>query len=829
MKYKSITALFIALAAISCSTATVDPTDWPEIRTENRPGLRWWWLGSAVDSAGLDYNLSQFASKGFGTVEITPLYGVIGNEANDIRYLSPEWMDALGFCIRKGHSLGMEVDMSGGTGWPFGGPWIGPENAAKTFEFNADTSAFVMVGTGQMVKRAAPGGEGYVMDHMSKTALDVYLAPFDSVFAASGCPWPDMFFNDSYEVYGSGWTDGLPDAFYADHGYRIEDHVKEFALNGATPESERVVADYRETISNLYMHEFVRPWGEWCRSHGVPVRHQAHGAPANLLDVYAAADIPEIEAFGQTPFEIQGLHRSGYTRLNDADEAMFKFASSAAHVTGKPLVSCETLTWLTEHFHTSLALCKPEIDLALVSGVNHVMLHGAPYSPEGAQFPGWKFYASINMSPANPSIWEVSSTLADYISRCQAFLSQGSPDADFLMYFPIYDIWHGDFKTQFMMLSIHDAEKIMKQFKNDVHNILSMGYDVDYVSDSMLQELSVMRDGRIRTSGGTCYKGLVLPTQTAHMPQSTRRCIENLRSAGVRVLALDQLGDCPLPRESARNIPGIHMIRRKMDDMSSLYFIANLGPDEVSEVTVSCRAEAVEAFDPMTGERGFAQSRIEDGKTRVRIDLGSGASIILRAFPKMPGKVSCGSWKYLGEPVASIALNRNPWALDFLRSAPAMPSGHYDLDSLTLWNGFEGGDVTEAVGCYSTSFSIPDQDSTASGEWMLDLGEVYESAVVRINGTEAGTLIAAPFKLRVGKYLHSGENTLEIEVRNLPANRISQMDRDGVVWRIFKDCNIACVKPTREVPPEKLGTYAWWPAVPSGLAGPVTLTLYVND
>lgn len=811
---KNCTTVVLSLFLLVCCT---DPSGWYEPSPENRPGLRWWWLGSAVDKENLDFHLEEFASKGFGTVEITPLYGVLGNEANDIAYLSPKWMDMLSHCIGKGHSLGLEIDMSNCTGWPFGGPWIGEDNAAKTFSFNSDTSAVTAVPTGQKVKRAAPGGEGFVMDHYSRTALDVYLAPFERAFGSSGCPWPDTFFNDSFEVYGAGWTEELPEAFFRDHGYRIEDKLKAFARNDGSPESEKVIADYRATLSGLYMRNFVIPWGEWSRSHGVPVRHQAHGAPANLVDVYASADIPECEAFGQTPFEIDGLYRSGDTRLNDADPAVFKFASSAAHVTGKRYTSCEMLTWLTEHFHTSLALCKPEIDLAFASGVNRVMLHGAPYSPNGIPFPGWKFYATINLSPSNPSIWEVSKTLTDYISRCQSFLAEGTSDADFLLYFPIHDIWHGHFPTQFMMLDIHKMNLSMPQFKSDVLDILSMGYDVDYISDALMEGIEVERDGTLRTAGGARYKALVLPSQTEHMPRATSALIASLAEKGARVLSLGDIAGCGIRPEPSMCIPGIHMIRRRSDDGCLLYFVSNLGPGNVSGLRLSCNADAVELFDPMSGMRGFARSeRSEDG-TDVSIELPSGASMLLKAFPRKPHRTSCGEWPY-AERKYSITAD-GPWTLDFLRSEPAMPQQHYDLDTLQGWHLLPGGAENEAVGVYATSVVIEDE-----GDWLLSLGQVRESAVVRINGVDAGTLIAPPFVLRIGQYLHKGENLLEIEVRNLPANRIAKMDRDGKVWRIFKDVNIAAVNSRQVVTYEKIDSYAWWPVVPSGLVGPVQLS-----
>src|ERR671921_480042 len=55
---------------------------------------------------------------------------------------------------------------------------------------------------------------------------------------------------------------------------------------------------------------------DWAKTHKALIRNQAHGSPANILDLYAVTDIPEIEG---------------------EDLLRIKFASSAAHVTGKKL------------------------------------------------------------------------------------------------------------------------------------------------------------------------------------------------------------------------------------------------------------------------------------------------------------------------------------------------------------------------------------------------------------------------------------------------------------------------------------------------------------
>ena len=72
----------IGIGVLSLSLAAslkVAAHDWPEATLESRPGSRWWWLGSAVDSANLAKNISEYAKAGIATLEVTPIYGVKGN------------------------------------------------------------------------------------------------------------------------------------------------------------------------------------------------------------------------------------------------------------------------------------------------------------------------------------------------------------------------------------------------------------------------------------------------------------------------------------------------------------------------------------------------------------------------------------------------------------------------------------------------------------------------------------------------------------------------------------------------------------------------------
>ena len=421
---------------------------WPTPTTEAKPGTRWWWLGSAVDKENLSWNLRQYANHGIGAVEITPLYGVQGNQANNIDYLSDQWMKMLRHTQQQGERNGIEVDMATGTGWPFGGPWVPLKESACRAIFvekeidangvwttvkghkglqpdNTDASVIdlslsekdaknavlakvmvycdtvatdvtdqvknglltldssqkqkviaVYIKYGVMkVKRAAPGGEGLVIDHFDKKAVANYLKHIEDAFERTHTPYPHTFFNDSYEVEAATWTPKLFEEFEKRRGYKLEECLPELLAN-----NPQVLSDYRETLGDLLLENFTEQWTAWAHRHGAITRNQAHGSPANLIDCYAAVDIPEIEGFGLSDLGIKGLRQDpGKTRKNDSDFSMLKYAPSAAHICGKPYTSSETFTWLTEHFRTSLSQLKPDIDLMFCAGVNHMFFHGTCY------------------------------------------------------------------------------------------------------------------------------------------------------------------------------------------------------------------------------------------------------------------------------------------------------------------------------------------------------------------------------------------------------------------------------------------------------------------
>jgi len=755
------------------------------------PGTRWWWLGSAVDSAGITYQLETLRQAGIGAVEITPIYGVKRNEANDIPFLSPRWMDMLGWCESEGERLGIQVDMNNGTGWPFGGPEITPELAAKkaVFHREGDSIRLEIVPTRQKVKRAAPGGEGFVLDHFSRKAVEFYLSKFDSAFASSDIPYPNTFFNDSYEVYGADWTDSLLVEFERRRGYRLQDHFAAFLDEQAASHAD-LICDYRETLGELLMENFAEVWVKWCHSHGANVRNQSHGSPANLLDMYAAVDIPEIEGFGLSDFGIKGLRTDSLTRPNYSDLSMLKYPASVAHFYGKPLVTAETFTWLTEHWRTSLSQCKPDFDLMMVAGVNRCYFHGTAYSPQTAPWPGYLFYAAMEMNPQN-TIWRDVPAFTAYMQRVQQALQEGQPDNDLLLYLPVYDIW-SEYEGRLLLFDIHKMDKVAPRFIHAVNAIYDAGYDLDYVSDRMIDSIrGVDTEGRLIAPSGITYSALVLP-QVKRMPESTRARIAELEAQGATVIwvndgnyqsAITHYQSSSLRPETMKTL-GLKTIRRRMEN-GYRYFITNL------------QSKDIHAYIHPAVTTDSVLLSLHSGESCL-MDVNADGCHIERLSLAGP----------VGELVRKIDLTDRKWTLT---PVELRTFGHVEpvlIKGLQYWSEL----WKEAVGtvAYETTIKLSAKQLNEH-RVILNLGDVRESAHVYVNDIDAGIVFCAPFEIDITPYLRKGKNTLRIEVTSLAANYIAEMDRRGIVWRNFKDANIANLKGG------KVSYYGNWDVMPCGL------------
>jgi hypothetical protein len=891
MKIKNIVSLSL-ICFVFGNISAQNP--WPKTTETAKPWTRWWWMGNAVDEKGLDKQLTTLNEAGFGGVEIVPIYGAKGFEKQYLTYLSPEWMKMLQFTTNKAKSLNMGVDMSVGTGWPIGGPQVDEQDAATkmivqtydiqpnekfsekivpkdekqknlktvkldivtaynerneavvlTDKINADgtlnwkpgsgkwTVYAVFVGkTLQKVKRAAPGGEGYTLDHFSPDATKDYLKTFDKAFGNSNYGIRS-FFNDSYEVYNADWTPDFLNEFKKRRGYDLGPFIKYLVSNEENETAGRVKSDYRETLNELILNNFTKDFTNWAHSKNSKNTNQAHGSPGNLLDLYAAVDIPESETFGSSIFEIPGLKRdtADIQKSDMPDFNMLKFASSAANVTGKKLTSNETFTWLTEHFKTSWSQAKPEVEQVFLSGINHVFYHGTTYTPADVKFPGWLFYASVNFVPEN-GLWPHLKGLNSYIERTQSVLQSGKSDNELLMYWPVYDQWASP-KGKDVTFKVHNVEKwlVPTPMYENMNKLSKMGYSLDMISDKMIGE-SKSENQKIKVSkDAASYQVLIIPELT-YLPESTLKNILDLVQNGASVIFQNEPKDIPgnfevekrrtqlkslwnqilfqnqsgnlktasigkgkivLSSDVAKALEylkigrekltdtGLKFVRRQFDG-GKYYYIVNHTSKEINQnIPLNFVGKQITLMNPENGDFGIGQTQ----NNSVKVQLKSGESLIIKTSEKPD--TSIAKWNYTEKTDAPILLNQL-WQLTFKEGGPELPKTK-TLNKLEPWTNFTEDASTQSfsgTGVYTTTLNLEKKNAD---DYLLKFDKLYESAKVIVNGQDAGIVWSIPFEINIGKYLKKGKNSIQIEVCNLMANRIRYMDQNKMVWRNYNEIN----------------------------------------
>ena len=150
-----------------------DPLDWPQVRAEARPGAYWWWPGSAVTKEDLTWNLETYRQAGWGNMGVIGIYGVRGEEERFIDIFSPKWFEMFNHAVTQAERLGMNIDLTPGSGWRLGGPHVTPEYAEQSF---AVTEKGIEAQTRRdRVKRAGPGGAGLDINPYSQAAVAIHL------------------------------------------------------------------------------------------------------------------------------------------------------------------------------------------------------------------------------------------------------------------------------------------------------------------------------------------------------------------------------------------------------------------------------------------------------------------------------------------------------------------------------------------------------------------------------------------------------------------------------------------------------------------------------
>jgi len=812
-----------------------------------RPHTRYWWFGGAVTRDELARELKGMKEQGLAGVEIQSTYDALPAVPSHqpVTYASPEWADRVAICIQEAAKLDMKVDLTPGSGWPYGGTWVNDEYAGQSLgsetipvtgpglreaafqplgpvvavtlaRASADDPTAPAVEPAQVVtdrvqsngqisvsvpegewlltcfwaklggfgphKRANKRETGPVLDHMSAAAMDFHLdhcvqPVLDRVGNCVGDTFESLFI-DSWELGRPTWTTDFLQQFRARRGYDLIPYLPVIARydKDDSPNTNAVIAqilwDYDQTLRDLAAENCYGELTRWCHQHGLKSRSQAHGSPTDWVDSYGVSDIPEFEVFeNKRPGAVE--------------------APNAAHVYSHQVVSCESFTWLTEHWRMTLADMRRMTDTIFVCGANQLVFHGYSYSPPEAGFPGWDFYASCEIDHNN-TFWPYIRPLTDYISRNSVLLRSGRPVVDVCVYGTNENLLGPS------LLSDRVTDRVLCQLAKMDEDRLAIGFG-SYrllIIDSPVMPLKTL--GRIQS---LVRSGLTLiavsppsevPTFKNHDAQTTklRRIVAGLlpdkTSAAPRKVGkgttylvarqdiasvLENLGVQPQLKE-ATDKPQTRWLHRQGAGYD-LFLLNNPSKENTIRQTFSFRAKGcLEIWNAHTGKIEPFPHRVDGDRVVADIEIGPQMSrlVMIRRDKTAGGSASVPTTDQ------SIAVIEEPWQVQFRHIDGRQPF-EKDFPSLIDWTGMDDLKFFAGTAIYRTQIDLP---SVPRGNMFLDLGQVCDLASVSINGKPAGIVFESPFRVDVTGLLHTGKNAIEVKIANRTENGIPAA---GAAWK----------------------------------------------
>ena len=550
-----------------------------------RPMVRWWWFGPAVVKPEILKELQQMKADGIGGAELAFVYPEVLDSPGlkNLPFLSPEMLDAVTYAQAEGRKLGLRIDITLCSGWPYGGPATTLAEAAgrlRTLEVSvpagatsiempklAEGESLIAVAVVDGIPNPPRRGPGAASEAMKSLWDAASAKPFTptgttSSIAASATQRVALFFVQSHTrqevkraaLGAEGYVlDPFSHQAVATHLRAVgEPLVKAF---GATPpyaifsdSLEAYGADWTPALPA----EFRKRRGYDLLPHlaeivagGSPaadkVRHDYGRTLTELVNENYLVQINDwamahgtkfrSQTYGEPAVSFSSQNLVGLAEGEGPQWRAFstlRWATSANHVFGHNVTSGETFTWLHSPVFRATPLdMKTEADIDFLMGENQLIFHGWPYSaPEASATgePGWSLYAAAVFNDHNP--WHpVMPAVTAYISRVSGLLRQGKPANQVAILLPTDDAW-ASFAPSHVTVTGAMQKLVTPALMSSV---LSAGYNVDYIDAEAIDKV-----------GFGTHQVLVLPP-TDRIPVTTLRRISAWVKSGGKVIAVGRL------------------------------------------------------------------------------------------------------------------------------------------------------------------------------------------------------------------------------------------------------------------------------------------------
>lgn len=722
--------------------------------------------------------------------------------------------------------------------------------------------ALVRIDSFGAVISGAPGAQGPTLNHLDSTAVKKYLNHMSDAIQAQLGPLAQYIrslFTDSMELEGANWSSDFAAEFKKRRGYDIMPYLQYtmFKTGGMgnvldynyavemTPEFKEMIDrmryDVELTKAEMFRDRFTIPYTNWCRQLGVKSRAQAYGRGFFPLESGMYYDIPEGESWTTNWLQ----HRIGEEMSNEEYRAgraytmVNKYITSAAHLTGKRLISAEEMTNTYRVFNATPEFLKIGSDQNAQVGITHSVWHGFNYSPPEAPFPGWVRYGSYYSEKNN--WWRYFNCLNTHRARVASQLQNADMYADIAILMPVSDMW-----TTMGMQNEPFPSSINKPYQSLVWEAMNKnGNGTDYISELLICA-STISDGMLHY-GPRSYKNLFLVGVESMNPETLAKLYEFAQQGGhifcVETVPYKSLGwkdhekrDAEVKAwiEKLQAMPEqfIHLEKPTDNDFITWY----AGVQKQYGITPTVQIESPDPFVmanlfvrddgsriyfftnthlhnshqtkltfPQEATRMNAWVWNLDNGERYRLPLDKAGAMTLDLGPADARMIVFDRDNNKKAPVwaplptsGADSTTLSDWSLEFHHSLEhwiktATTDTLKDLKD-TEWKSFTG-DVV-----YRTDVEVDDPEGM-----VLNLGKVYGVASLKVNGVDCGTSWYGRRIYDLSKVLHKGWNRIEVTVTTTMGNYLQ-------TWKENRIAQQWTNRPGRPQPVQSMG-----------MAGPVTL------
>ena len=554
---------------------------------------------------------------------------------------------------------------------------------------------------------------------------------------------------DSWECSSQTWTRYMQQEFQQRRHYDMLTWMPVIFgwVIDSREQTSKFLSDWRRTINELFTDNFYGQMARLAHEKGMTVSYETAAGdifPGDPMEFYKYADVPMTEYW-------QPLRNW----LANHNYKPIRCTASAARMYGKPRVSTESFTSFELTWDEHLSQLREVANQNMVEGVTHTIFHTYTHNPDADHyFPGTSFGAGIGTPFLRKQTWwPYMRHFNTYLARCAFMLERGQPVSCVLWYI-------GDEIEQ----------------KPDQYAPFPEGYSFDYCNTDAFQHRISVKDGYWTTPEGIRYDVLWVPDSKRLLPETAEK-LRTMELQGGRIIRDVPVKELEYALKALNLQPdvkptGLRWLHRHAKG-ADWYMVCPLQEQSFSGEVAFRQKGRAELWNPMNGSIQPLECWDDGDYTRVHLDLCRGEMVFLvwkpSRTPSKPWRRKASFPSPSGESERGLVLG--PWTLTF-------PEGWgidkpIQLAELKPWKDLplsDEGKAFSGTATYETAFHV--NRIKRGRQCLLQLGQVEEIAVVKVNGYACDTLWAAPYQTDIAPYLHRGSNTITIQVTSTWFNRL---------------------------------------------------------